>query len=147
MNCHNLHKQLEKKEFINIKNLFSRNFIISILWFIFWMIIYAISILIQPELIFIPMVLNLPLATFFCTGIILETLVIFIFNIDYSQFSDILGKIIVLLFTFTLNYLYRKVIFREQKSIKPKLKSRLKEFFIWILPWLLTIYILSLIYG
>jgi hypothetical protein len=133
MNCHNLYKHLEK--------LSPRNFAISLLWFIFWMIIYAISAFIQPELVFIPMLFNLPLASFFCTGIILETLIIFYFN--YDQFYDTIGKLIVLLLTFSINYLYRQVIFREQKSIKPKIKSRIKEFFIWIIPWLIIVSILG----
>lgn len=145
MNCHNIYKQLDKKEFINIKKLSPRNFTISLLWFIFWMITYAISVFIQPELVFIPMLFNLPLASFFCTGIILETLIIFIFNLDQSY--DIIGKLIVLLLTFSLNYLYRQVIFPEQKSIKPKIKSRIKEFFIWIIPWLIIVLILGQIFS
>lgn len=141
MNCHNLSKQLEKQKFINLKKVSPRNFGISLLWFIFWMIIYAISVFIKPELIFIPMTLNLPLASFFCIGIILETLIIFIFNYDESY--DILSKLMVLLFTFSLNYLYRQIIFREEKSINPKIKSRIKEFFIWLIPWLIIIFILG----
>lgn len=105
------------------------------------MIIYAVSAFIKPELVFVPMLLNLPLASFFCIGIILETIIIFIFN--YDQSYDIVGKIIVLLFTFSLNYLYRQVIFKEQKSINPKIKSRIKEFFIWLIPWLIIILILG----
>jgi hypothetical protein len=136
MNYHKVSKQ-----FINLKKVSPRNFGIGLLWFIFWMIIYAISVFIKPELIFIPMILNLPLASFFCIGIMLETLIIFIFN--YDQSYEILSKLIVLLFTFSLNYLYRQIIFREEKSINPKIKSRIKEFFIWIIPWLIIIFILG----
>lgn len=141
MNCYNLYQKLEKKEFINLKKLSPRNFGISLLWFIFWMIVYAISAFIKPELVFIPMLLNLPLATFFCLGIILETLVIVILN--YDQSYDLWGKLIALLLVFTINYFYRQAIFKEQKSIKSKIKSRIKEFFIWIIPWFIVIFILG----
>ncbi|BAQ60993.1 hypothetical protein GM3708_1399 [Geminocystis sp. NIES-3708] len=141
MNCYNLYQKLENKEFINLKKLSPRSFGISLLWFIFWMIIYAVSAFIKPELVFIPMLLNLPLATFFCIGIILETLIIVILN--YDQSYDLWGKLIVLLLTFVINYFYRQTIFKEQKSIKSRIKSRVKEFFIWIIPWLIIIFILG----
>lgn len=56
---------LIKKFFIHAKKQGIRHFIIALLWFIFWMLIYTISVFIQPELIFIPMIFNLPLACFF----------------------------------------------------------------------------------
>jgi hypothetical protein len=134
-------ESLIKKIFIHAKKKGIEHFIIGLLWFIFWMLIYTISVFIQPELIFIPMVFNLPLACFFLAGIILETLVIYYSNID--SYYDIIGKIFVLFFTYGLNYYYREFIDQEIKPLTRRLKSRIKEFFIWLFPWLILVSILS----
>ncbi|BAQ63272.1 hypothetical protein [Geminocystis sp. NIES-3709] len=141
MKSYNLSDNLEKKFFIPSKKIEIKQIIVSILWFIFWMGMYAITAFIQAEFIFVPMIFNLPLASFFCTGIILETLFVYYFNIDPSY--DLLGKIIVLLFTYALNYGYRQFIYKEIKPFQRKLKSRVKEFFIWIIPWLIIVFILG----
>ena len=132
---------LIKKFIIHAKNRGIEHFIIGLLWFIFWMIIYAISIFIQPELIFIPMLFNLPLACFFLAGIIIETLFVYYSNID--SYYDIIGKIFVLFFTYGLNYYYREFIDQEIKPLNRRLKSRIKEFFMWLFPWLILVSILS----
>ncbi|NCO74397.1 MAG: hypothetical protein GW795_00710 [Cyanobacteria bacterium] len=141
MNSHHLFKHFQKKELITLKKSKVKIFIISLLWFIFWMLIYAICAFIQPELIFLPMALNLPLASFFCLGIIIESLSIYFFN--YDQSYDLIAKLMVILFTYSLNYLYRQVIFKETKSIKLKIKSRIKEFFIWLIPSIIIILIVG----
>lgn len=132
---------LFKKFFIHAKKTGIRHFIIRLLWFIFWMISYLISIFIQPELIFLPMLFNLPLACFFLMGIMLETLFIYYSNID--SYYDIFGKIFVLVFAYALNYYYREFIYQEVKPLFRKLKSRFKEFWMWLLPWLTLLYIMS----
>lgn len=141
MKYYHYSNSLLKKIFIDIKGKGIKHFIIGLLWFIFWMIIYGITVCIQPEFIFIPMVFNLPLACFFLTGIILETLFIYYSNIDY--YYDIFGKIFVLVFTYGLNYYYREFIDKGVKPLRKKLKLRIKEFFIWFIPWIILISILS----
>lgn len=91
------------------------------------------------------MLFNLPLASFFCIGIILETLALIILN--YDQSYDVWGKLIVIILTFVINYCYRQGIVKEQKSIKLRIKSRIKEFFIWLIPWLIIIFILGQIFA
>lgn len=132
---------LLKRFFIDTKNKGIKHFIIGLLWFIFWMMIYAISIFIQPELIFIPMLFNLPLACFFLMGIILETLFVYYSNIE--SYYDFIGKLFVLFFTYGLNYYYREFIYQEVKPLTKKLNSRTKEFLIWLFPWLVLLSILA----
>lgn len=141
MKSHNLDSNVETNIIIPSPKNPKINHTIVLLWFIFWMVMYFISIVIQPELILLPMLLNLPLATFFCLGIIIETLVIYIFNIEPS--FDLIGKLLVFLFTYLLNFIYRGYIYREIKPLKRKIISRIKEFFIWIIPWLIMMFILS----
>lgn len=118
---------------------------ISLLWFLFWMLIYAICVFIQPELVFLPMLLNLPLASFFCLGIILQFLSIFLFQ--YPESYDILVKIIVFFLTFYANFVYRQILFRDSLYLKKRLKFRLMEFFIWLIPWLIAVIFLGGIVG
>lgn len=114
---------------------------ISLLWFVFWILIYGLSIFIEPELVFLPMLLNLPLASFFCLGIILQFLSILIFQ--YPESYDILVKIIVFVLTFSANFIYRQILFKDSPYLKKRLKFRLIEFCIWLIPWL----ILSILLG
>lgn len=114
---------------------------ISLLWFIFWILIYGICVFIQPELVFFPMLLNLPLASFFCLGIILQFLSIFIFQ--YPESYDVLVKIIVFFLTFSTNFVYRQILFRDSMYLKKRLKFRLIEFFIWLIPWLIIVIFLG----
>lgn len=132
---------LIKRFFIDAKKKGIKHFIINLLWFIFWMMIYAITVFIQPELIFIPMVFNLPLACFFLTGIILETLFIYYSNID--SYYDFISKIFVFLFTYGLNYYYREFIYQTVNPLTKRIKSRIVEFFMWLFPWLILVSILS----
>lgn len=144
-NFNNLFQQKQIQPFKN--NLFNiiKQLGISLLWFLFWMLIYGICVFIQPELVFLPMLLNLPLASFFCLGIILQFLSIFIFQ--YPESYDILVKITVFILTFVANFIYRQVIFKDSNYLKKRLKFRLIEFFIWLIPWLIIIIIFGGIVG
>lgn len=63
------------KSKITLTRSLNKNKIINnTLWFLFWVIVYHISMAIGAESIFLPMLLNLPLATFFCLSVILQLL-------------------------------------------------------------------------
>lgn len=113
----------------------------SFLWFLFWMFLYGAIVLIKPELILIVMAFNLPLSTFFCLGIIFNFLCVLIFN--YPYYLDILFKLLVIVFTFSLTVIYRQILFPEPKSFQQKIKSRFKEFIFWFIPWVIILSILS----
>lgn len=114
---------------------------ISLLWFLFWIIVYGICVFIYPELVFVPMLLNLPLASFFCLGIILQFISILVFQ--YSESYDILVKIIVFILTFISNFTYRQILFKDSPYWKKRLKFRFIEFWIWLIPWLIIVIFLG----
>jgi len=142
-NINHLFKQLHLQSTNHKKYVTLKKIGISLLWFIFWLLIYGVCVFIQPELVFIPMLLNLPLATFFCIGIILQFLSIFIFH--YPESYDVLVKFLVLFFSFSLNFIYRNLIFQNPISLGKIIKFRAIEFLLWLIPWLITILFLGTI--
>lgn len=108
----------------------------NILWFISWVIVYHISMAIGAELIFIPMLLNLPLATFFCLGVILQLLSVSI--LLYPPEYDWIAKLLGWVFTFILYGGYRHIFHPDSPNWKERIISRLWESLFWVFPWLIT---------
>lgn len=140
----NLNHLFQKKQIQLLQNyqiITLKDLGISLLWFVFWFLIYGISVSIRLELVFFPMILNLPLASFFCLGIILQFLSILVFQ--YHESYDILVKIIVFIITFFVNFIYRQILFKDPPYLQKRLKFRVIEFGIWLIPWLILMILLG----
>ncbi|MDW8117134.1 MAG: hypothetical protein RMI92_11980 [Geminocystis sp.] len=87
------------------------------------------------------MLLNLPLATFFCLGVILQLLSVSV--LLYPPEYDWVAKLLGWVFTFILYGGYRHLFHPDSPNWKERIVSRLRESLFWIFPWLITMYTLG----
>ncbi|MBL1209464.1 hypothetical protein [Geminocystis sp. GBBB08] len=118
-------------------NIFRKEMLYCFGRMILWLIFYTICININPSLIILPIIANLPLFSFYLIGLNLIAFTqIFLRETNYYEYyADdknimIMSILFNLLFLpYLLNYIYRYLIFKNTT-----IGFRIKEFFIWIIP-------------
>lgn len=121
-------------------NIFQKEMLYCFGWMILWFTIFAICENINPSLMIIPMIANLPLISFYLIGLILMGVTqIFLQSINYYEYSSSDENIMIisvifniLLLPYLLNYIYRYQLFKNKK-----IGFRIKEFFVWLIPFFL----------
>jgi hypothetical protein len=119
-------------------------------WMIVWFILVIICASINPALIIIPIIANLPLVSFYLMGLILIrfTQLFFPETNSYEYYSNdenirIISVIFNIIFIpYLLNYIYRYQIFKNKK-----IGFRIKEFFVWLMPFFLLYTVATLLYN
>lgn len=130
--------------------IFRKEMLYCFAWMIVWFIIVIICLGINPALIIVPIIANLPLVSFYLIGLMLNGFTqLFLREINYYQYyyDDENIMIISVIFNiifipYLLNYIYRYQIFKNKK-----IGFRIKEFFVWLMPFFLLYTVATLLYN
>lgn len=131
-------------------NIFRKEMLYCFGWMIVWFIIFIICGNIDSSFIIVPIIANLPLASFYLIGFMLiEFTQLFLLNTNYYEYystDENIMKIFVMfniiILPYLLNYIYRYLIFPNKK-----IGFRIKEFFIWLIPFTLLYTIATFLYN
>jgi hypothetical protein len=135
---------------VKLTKIFRKEMLFCLGWMILWAVIYGILLNINPPLVFLAIIANLPLFSFFIIGLNLIALTEFILdrNVNSYYYDASYDRIITISFIvnffitpYLLNYIYRYILFKNNRGAG----FRIKEFFIWIIPAFLLFFCLNLL--
>jgi hypothetical protein len=128
------------RSFRKTLNIFRKEMLYCFGWMIFWFTLFIICGNIDSSFIIVPIIANLPLASFYLIGVMLNGFTqLFLQETNYYEYYatdenimiiSVIFNIIIL--PYLLNYIYRYLIFPNKK-----IGFRIKEFFIWLMPFFL----------
>ncbi|MBF2055954.1 MAG: hypothetical protein IGQ45_01775 [Cyanobacterium sp. T60_A2020_053] len=120
-------------------NIFRKEMFYCFAWMMIWWVIFITFFNINEVLVIFPIIANLPLFNFHMIGLIFLAADdnLFLKESDYYNSTSFFDIFCVIILPYLLNYIYRYILFRDKK-----LRFKIIEFFIWLIPSIILLFIL-----